>query len=60
MIYMYVVGRQQVDDGQARAVRQRRDAAAALGRDGQRQLVQGRQVPRLVEAAPVQLLLHLR
>ena len=49
-----------MDNSQARAIRERRHASAALGRDGQRQPIQGRQVPRLVEAAAVELLLHLR
>ena len=49
-----------MDNSQTRAIRQRRHASAALGRDGQRQPIQGRQVHRLVEAAAVELLLHLR
>lgn len=49
-----------MDDLQARAVRQRRDAAAALGSHRQRQLVQGGQEPGLLEAAAQFVLLHVR
>ncbi|GAW19445.1 hypothetical protein ANO14919_089320 [Xylariales sp. No.14919] len=49
-----------MDDGEAPRVRQRRDAAAAVGRDGQREPVQGRPQPRHLEAAAGQLLLRLR
>lgn len=54
------VGRLGVDHGAAQGLRQRHHAAAALGRHGQRQPGQERPEPRRVEAAPDELLLHLR
>ncbi len=49
-----------MDNSQAPTVRQRRVAPAAVGRDGQREPVQGRQDARHVEAAADELLLRLR
>lgn len=49
-----------MDNSQAPAICQRRDAPAALGRDRQREPGQKRPEPRPVEAAPVLLLLRLR